>query len=678
MPPASDGGGDASKQYTVGCRFDRLVVDPQHQATLKDAVQRTHRAVLYVTELLNLHVRRLLDEDPGANLKCLFDANWIHKAFTAVTTGTDRAALDAGLVKTRDELMPAFDPPSRTRLPQVLGFEARNLAAVASNNVWMHFRRRVSAHVHGSFALPEDAYKALSKDERRARRLGLMQVADDLQRPPNEPPRSPADKHAWIATERARLGIDAAVGDWDGKPLLHHLKVRPWKFVRAMRLMSEAQVSNEKGAAALFPLRRSMVPRHIRLDQAALRALLKLGASEHVKEQARKRQKTGARSSVDLNTEASDEAGGEHESGAKKGPCKRVRRSQDELLVEQADLFARVVDLRSAGVAQRHRFDFSFTTDGVGARLLFARPKAAGSGKKAALAASAPRRGLYCIDELKRLSRANDASGMHVVGIDPGMRELVCAVDRDDPKNTSAVRYTLAQRRRDLRTAQAAAERALSKPGDVGLAEQTLSETDGIDSRSPHVNVFRAYLVARRERLEACLEYYGREQHRRRRWKTAIKTQQSEERLYERLRGMHKADDARPMVLAYGAWGAKDASACIKKGTPPAIGVGLMRKLSRRFVVAITPEHGTSSTCEKCLGPAGPWKEKELEWGKRVRGLRVCQDESCGCPLNRDRSAASLIGLNFERLMRGQSMIRQMSEEEREFHRLNVAVSGGD
>ena len=32
-----------------------------------------------------------------------------------------------------------------------------------------------------------------------------------------------------------------------------------------------------------------------------------------------------------------------------------------------------------------------------------------------------------------------------------------------------------------------------------------------------------------------------------------------------------------------------------KKGNPPAIGVGLMRKLAKRFVVALTPEHYTSS-----------------------------------------------------------------------------------
>ena len=98
-----------------------------------------------------------------------------------------------------------------------------------------------------------------------------------------------------------------------------------------------------------------------------------------------------------------------------------------------------------------------------------------------------------------------------------------------------------------------------------------------------------------------------------------------------------------------------------------------MRKLAKRFVVAVTPEQHTSKTCCKCLGPCGPWLEKEALWGKKVRGLRVCQNESCGLPQNRDRTGASNIGLNFTRLYSGQGPIRPMTAEDLEMHRLNLA-----
>ena len=45
----------------------------------------------------------------------------------------------------------------------------------------------------------------------------------------------------------------------------------------------------------------------------------------------------------------------------------RKRREKNEMIDEKAELFARVLDLKKAGVHQRHLFDFSFRTDGVGA-----------------------------------------------------------------------------------------------------------------------------------------------------------------------------------------------------------------------------------------------------------------------------------------------------------------------
>ena len=115
------------------------------------------------------------------------------------------------------------------------------------------------------------------------------------------------------------------------------------------------------------------------------------------------------------------------------------------------------------------------------------------------------------------------------------------------------------------------------------------------------------------------------------------------------------------------------ALCCIKKGNPPTIGVGLMRKLSKRFVVSLTPEHFTSKTCCRCLGVCGPWEDIKTSNGKEVRGLCICQDEGCKLPQNRDRTGASNIGLQFKRLFEDKGPIRTMTEEEREFHRLNTS-----
>jgi hypothetical protein len=222
-----------------------------------------------------------------------------------------------------------------------------------------------------------------------------------------------------------------------------------------------------------------------------------------------------------------------------------------------------------------------------------------------------------------------------------------------------------------LRSRQYADESTRGKPSNVKQVEETLA---GYRSRTTDLQAFCEYCGKRHDMMDECLAYYADACHRRRRWKTSIKAQQSEERLYKRLEDI-RTDD-RPLVLAYGSWGmvAGRADAACNRGNPPCIGVGLMRKLSRRFVVAPTPEAFTSKTCCRCLQACGPWEEKEVEMGKKIRGLRRCTQRDCMLPMNRDRMGATNIGANFMRLLEGKPPIRSMSEEDLAFHRASLCL----
>ena len=192
-------------------------------------------------------------------------------------------------------------------------------------------------------------------------------------------------------------------------------------------------------------------------------------------------------------------------------------------------------------------------------------------------------------------------------------------------------------------------------------AEKALA---GYNSRTADLEAFCAYCAKRHDTLDDVLQSYANPSFRKRRWKVAIKSQQSEERLYQRLEQLKT--DHRPLVLAYGSWGlvaGRPGSAC-NRGIPPCIGVGLMKKLSRRFLVVPTPEAFTSKTCCRCQGACGPWREVEEVRGKAIRGLRRCTQRDCNyLPLNRDRNGAINIGFNFQRLMQGEAPIRAMSRE---------------
>ena len=346
---------------TVGCALSKLILDPVHLQKIRDAVATTHKATILASELLNLHIRRTLDSDPAADLSCCFSANWVLNAYNEVTsTVRSGGKFDAPLRATREVCLPPFFPPPRGATQQCLLYDARNLVTVAATNVWMHFSKRVLSHVRTKFALDEEAYKALSKDQRRHRKLELMQMASDLCRSPASNHQSPAARHAWVAAERARLGIDTAVGDWKDKPLLYHLKAKPHRFLNCMRIMSMEKEGVGGKAFGLYPIRRTNVPRHARFDQKALRDILGLGSSDHIKQKAKERSKRKRDDDTDLDLPPLQPDGAGYESGDRgqsaAGPSAvpppkptKARRTKAEMVGEQVALFAGIVDLRKGG-----------------------------------------------------------------------------------------------------------------------------------------------------------------------------------------------------------------------------------------------------------------------------------------------------------------------------------------
>ena len=107
-------------------------------------------------------------------------------------------------------------------------------------------------------------------------------------------------------------------------------------------------------------------------------------------------------------------------------PPDRKRRTKEEMTDENRELFEGILDLRKAGVARRQRFDFAFTTDGVGARL-----------------------------QMRTKATTNDG----------GLTSM--------PKR--GIRYTQKQRLRELRSRQYADEATRGKPQSVKDAETELA-----------------------------------------------------------------------------------------------------------------------------------------------------------------------------------------------------------
>jgi len=675
MPPSSDG------TRTVACSLEKLVPDTHIVSDIRLVVARAHEATTQATTLLNLHIRRCVADGMPVSAD-LFNHNFLLKAFYEVTecrSVTRASARDRPLAATAERFMSDIRKVPRDGLVQVLHFNAEGIAATARTNVWKHFGTRVHSYVKAHLKLPKEEYDALTKEQRAERALRMFRIATDIRKPPDVEMTSAAEDHAFVELHRTHLHIDDAIGDWDGKPLLYHLKAAPHRFVLPMALMSKFMEQSGGKAFALYPLRRSLVPRFVRFDAFGFQKAM----------QAMKNEREG----------------------------RRVRKKNSDDIT-----FANSLNYRAAGVAQRWRLEDGFCTDGVSARLQQLQgpkssllrqrvekadtqrrkqegrkrkreeEKASGAERKAKKPtkkpakkaptkpkdvplplAHLPTRGMWAIDEIKHLTRAEDTDdqrrNIHVVGIDPGKRELIVATDSDDPRS-HPVRYTLRQRQKDMRLRQYADESRRSVPLGVHRSLQALSH---FNSRSSSLRSFHKYAKARQQCISECLEAFSDLSHRRRRWKTYIKGQASEESVYAKLRAM-RTDD-RPLVLAYGSWGlvAGRTGAC-NKGNPPCIGVGLMRKIARRFLVVPTPEQYTSKTCHRCFGECGPHPTMRTSKNKEIRGLRVCQDESCRSHLNRDTNASRNIGLQLKRLLQDQGPIRQLSDRDLEFNRHQLCL----
>ena len=121
MSPESDG----DEIRTVGASLEKLIRSDVHLSRIREVVSNTHKATLLVTELLNIHLRRMLLEEQ--DLAQFFNANWIMNAFNEVTIGKKKVKIVQELRETRDKWMPYFIPPDRTGATQCLLYECRNL-----------------------------------------------------------------------------------------------------------------------------------------------------------------------------------------------------------------------------------------------------------------------------------------------------------------------------------------------------------------------------------------------------------------------------------------------------------------------------------------------------------------------------------------------------------------------
>ena len=663
MPPESDGYG----MRVVGCSFDKAVIDPQIRHDMRLALSRIHEATIYVTELINFDIRLQLEKGNPCPQE-VFDKNKIVHAFQSVLyKNTPEAHEPHPLFAEAFAEMPRFSLVCGNGLTNACMSVCSHLATVATNNVWMHFRKRVFTHVKLHHQINENDYKKMSKSEKKSWKLELHRICNDLCLPASEKFASDSKFHEWIRMEKRRLGLENA------NATKVYMSQHPEQFVKAMYLMSIDVQERGGKAFSLYPLRRGMVTKFVELDNRAVNEILQAMRNERMgrKRKQRDDETYDIQSIIDFR---------------KAGVYQGAWRQANTISTDGVSLHLKQYKGNKASVEkqkQKHNDKMEKIAqarkdkkNGIVKEEPEKKEKAK-TKKERQLVSEVPVRGIFAIDQLKNLARTE----FHLVSLDPGKHELFCAVDSENAGSKSGVcRYTSKERREQLNVMANQRRRQYGKDDELKAAERNLSQ---FNSRSPSMDGFKSYCENRRKHLVEALKFYGEIEHRQRRRKTAIRKQKADLSVIKRLSEFQT--DERPLVLAYGSWGLS-AGKTRFKGIPPCIGVTLMRTIAKHFPVVITPEHYTSKICYKCdqeCGAHPTMKRKRTVKRKdgstydredSIRGLRVCQNETCKQFMNRDRLGAFNIGRNFERLFVNKPPLRSFDKQEKELHALECSL----
>ena len=729
--PTADDARLDSKFKTIAISLQAWLPDAVQQARLQDAVLRTNRIKMLAGELLALHVHRCMDD--GVPLPVVTQT-WCRQLFMEVSCNRGESSQrkpcpELAETRRRMENVIPFEKPSRCSLTNILSGAATVLAAEIKTNVGRHYRKRVASFVHMTFSTREA--RVMPPDEYKEHKLHMLQVAHDFCEPGGEAGwKSPGQFHAWVRQYRIFFGLDTLLADStiDAISETHPLVLLP-----SMRLMNRALEGNGRKTFSLLPMKRSFRPGFVGFDTVAVQEVLQTGRSDEQKQKiaCRKRAREEEKSAGEYLTRAEKKvhtvavADGRRERMRQEAAERKAARAQmtkaqraeewerlkgekqerqrvsrvaaslkkDEGRRDRDGIYAAFANFRRVHSGQGFRFAHSFRTDGISMRLLYEK------------CTHAPRErqwtqtGLYAIDELKRVSRLQ-LREMQPIGVDPGMTDLIHCVDRGqrarrgpttggDTPNTQkvarfrSVAYTAVQRRHETCSTLYSKRLEREKPDAVKECENAMADHN---SKSGYIERVVGYLQARRSGFDSLRALYEKHLYRIRHWRKFRKDQRSFASLVERIGALRTG--SAPLVLAYGSWTKRFSP----KGVAPCIGIGLRRKLSKHFVVAVTPEHYTSKTCAICLGAAAPFRElqarrrEELQERAKtpkeqtrakyydIRGIRRCQNEECGAILHRDRNAAACIALNFERIYNGDAPLRAHTPFEDEMEEMQCRL----
>jgi hypothetical protein len=385
-------------------------------------------------------------------------------------------------------------------------------------------------------------------------------------------------------------------------PLLNYLEKEPINFFYQMIDLNNFFEKNEKKLLQQFPLHTSLVPRHITLNTQAIidlfvdrsfdYALLNINNKyfEPVKIitdlyslKIKKEFDFTKISEKDLKLKTKEE-------------IKEYRNIVREDKFRRAQMRAEIwkilfnIPEKYFDLSANKLFNNSIMTDGYSVSILLNEKSKLGSGSQKGK--SPKRKSLFdnaydYLEDLSKDEKTNILENNHVIGVDPGKKNLVQFIDSLDKNNQTTLRYTAIQRRRELKVETLNKKlRKYIKP----TANCESSKTNNCDNFIKYVkNIIGLYnstayetshknIVKNIKFERYCLE------------------KKTTDNFINRIKNTFDNKDGKEITLLYGNWSFTKQM----KNFIPTPGIGLKNKLRKHFKIYNIDEFKTSQICHSC------------------------------------------------------------------------------
>ena len=402
--------------------------------------------------------------------------------------------------------------------------------------------------------------------------------------------------HIWINQQKQFITPNKST--YKKNNIVYDLMCSPFDYFPCMIIMMKQVEKEEQTISNVFPMRSEIIPKHIRLDTTTLVNLLMT-------------KKQGIKSEY-----------------LTKG---NLKRNENKIW----EFFFRTE--RKMFHKKYYEFHHMIETDGISCTLLLLRKNLIG--KKLPMM----KKGLSCETYIDELIDYTQIQNKKIVGIDPGLCDLIYCVDNDN-KDANKFRYSQDQRRKETKKkkySKIQLELKKEKTNGKTIIEWE-TELSKLNRKSLNITKFKEYIQKKSEINGLLFAFYEKYIFRKLRLQSYRNTKKSEQKMinnFKRIFGNEKE-----VVVCFGDYEQKQHMK-FKEATK---GKG-MRTLFRKagFQTYLVDEFRTSCRCSKCeIGICKKTMVRENPKPYRsgnvlVHGL-ICCKNGCGY-WNRDVNGATNI-----------------------------------